>query len=56
MTPFTDLLAALDEADYLAAETHQRHAIVALPDARFGVVPLTDAYANRLTVLEVLHP
>lgn len=56
MTPFTDLMAALEEAEYLATETRRRHAIVLLPTALYGVLPLAVATARNLTALEIIRP
>lgn len=55
MTQFTDLIAALEEAEYLAIETGKRHALVST-DNGYSVASLADARECGMTVLEVVRP
>lgn len=56
MTTFDDILAALEEADYLAEESGKRFAVVHAGLDRFSVVELSEARARRMVVLEVVRP
>lgn len=56
MTPFVDLMAALEEAEHLATHTRRAHAIVMLPTALYGVLSLAVATARNLAALEIIRP
>lgn len=55
MTPFTHLNTALEEADYLAAETRQRMALVH-DAAGYRVIPADQTAACGLRALEIITP
>lgn len=52
MTTFTDPVAAVEEATFLAAQTGRAHAVVSVPDG-YAVLPYHRAHGMR--ILEVVH-
>lgn len=55
MIQFTDLIAALEEAEYLAIETGKRYALVSSGNG-YSVASLSDARQCGMTVLEIVRP
>lgn len=56
MTPFTDPLAAIEEAEFLAEQRGKSYAVVAIQGGCFRVVEKAFALDRGLHILEVCNP